>query len=174
MAILDLSQETFRQTLVDKEKGQYLGHPATTLLSDGKTIIAVYPKGHGGGAIVMKRSGDGGITWSDRLPTPESWETSKEAPTIYRLGFPNERVVVLFSGHYPIRTSVSYDNGNTWNELEQIFDFGGILPMASLVKLKNGDYMGLFHDDGSMMLTKLQSLKNVKKVTRESKDAGKT
>jgi hypothetical protein len=48
------------------------------LLEDGKTIIAVYPKGHGKGAIQMKRSTDGGLTWSERLPTPKSWETSLE------------------------------------------------------------------------------------------------
>ena len=48
-------------------------------------MIAVYPKGHGRGAIVMKRSTDGGLTWSDRLPTPENWATSKETPTIHRV-----------------------------------------------------------------------------------------
>ena len=31
----------------------------------------------------MKKSTDGGKTWSDRLHTPESWETSQETPTIY-------------------------------------------------------------------------------------------
>jgi hypothetical protein len=39
--------------IVDREPGQYLGHPTTVLLEDGKTIIAVYPKGHGRGAIQM-------------------------------------------------------------------------------------------------------------------------
>ena len=28
-------------------------------------MIAVYPKGHGKGAIVMKRSKDAGLIWSD-------------------------------------------------------------------------------------------------------------
>ena len=74
-----------RQVVVDREKGQYLGHPTTCLLEDGKTILCVYPKGHGKGAIVYKRSTDGGLTWSDRLPTPESWATSKETPTLHRV-----------------------------------------------------------------------------------------
>ena len=47
-----------------------LGHPTTVLHEDGKTIITVYPKGHGKGGIVYKRSDDGGLTWSERLPTP--------------------------------------------------------------------------------------------------------
>ena len=33
------------QVIVDKESGVYLGHPTTVLLEDGKTILAVYPKG---------------------------------------------------------------------------------------------------------------------------------
>jgi hypothetical protein len=58
--IVDLAHETDRQVIVDRQAGQYLGHPTTVLLEDGKTMIAVYPKGHGRGAIVMKRSADGG------------------------------------------------------------------------------------------------------------------
>ena len=61
---LDLSKQKHRQVTVDREKGQYLGHPTTVLLEDGKTMLIVYPKGHGKGGIVYKRSVDGGKTWS--------------------------------------------------------------------------------------------------------------
>ncbi len=81
--IIDLNDETTRQVVVDREEGQYLGHPTTVLLEDRRTILAVYPKGHGRGEIVYKRSTDGGLTWSDRLKTPESWKTSLEVPTIF-------------------------------------------------------------------------------------------
>ena len=67
---IDLDRESQLQVVVDKEKGQYLGHPTTHLLEDGKTILCTYPKGHGRGPIVMKRSEDGGLTWSDRLARP--------------------------------------------------------------------------------------------------------
>ncbi|MCP3903922.1 MAG: exo-alpha-sialidase, partial [Planctomycetes bacterium] len=83
--LVDLATDTHRQTVVDREAGQYLGHPTTVLLEDGRTILAVYPRGHGRGAIVMKRSDDGGRTWSDRLPVPENWATSLETPTIHRV-----------------------------------------------------------------------------------------
>jgi|GEM_PF-5193392 len=69
--LIDLNDETHRQTLVDKEAGQYLGHVTTTLLDDDKTIYAVYPKGHGNGPIVMKRSDDGGKTWSKQGEFPD-------------------------------------------------------------------------------------------------------
>ena len=83
--LVDLARDTSRQIVVDQENGQYLGHPTTVLLEDNRTILAVYPKGHGKGAIILKRSRDGGRSWSDRLPTPKSWETSLETPTIHRL-----------------------------------------------------------------------------------------
>ena len=44
---IDLSKQAHRQIIVDREKGQYLGHPSTVLLEDNKTMLVVYPKGHG-------------------------------------------------------------------------------------------------------------------------------
>ncbi len=134
-----------RQIIVDREPGQYLGHPTTVLLKDGKTILCVYPKGHGKGPIQFKKSTDGGLTWSERLPTPQNWETSLETPTIHQL---NGNRLILFSGLYPIRSAISDDNGATWSPLAPIGDFGGIVAMGSVERLKNGDYMALFHDDG--------------------------
>ncbi|NLJ43055.1 MAG: exo-alpha-sialidase [Bacteroidales bacterium] len=152
--VIDLNGETFRQVVVDREKGQYLGHPTTVLLEDGKTILAVYPKGHGKGAIVYKRSTDGGLTWSNRLPTPESWKTSLEVPTIFRTIDPQgEKHLILFSGLYPARLAHSEDDGITWSELEPAGDWGGVVVMASLTPLKTGKghYMALFHDDMRFM-----------------------
>lgn len=149
---VDLAGDTARQVIVDREAGQYLGHPTTVLLEDGRTMIAVYPRGHGAGAILMKRSPDGGRTWSGRLPVPASWATSKETPTIYRvIDRAGTKRLILFSGLYPIRLSVSRDDGATWSELQPIGDFGGIVAMASVERLKNGDYMALFHDDGRFL-----------------------
>ena len=51
----------------------------------------------------------------------------------------------MFSGLYPIRMAVSEDNGETWTPLQPIGDFGGIVAMADLVRLKDGRYMAFSH-----------------------------
>lgn len=159
--VIDLDSETFRQVVVDREEGQYLGHPTTVLLEDGKTILTVYPKGHGKGAIVYKRSTDGGLTWSERLPTPESWKTSLEVPTIFPTIDPlGKKHLILFSGLYPARLAHSEDDGLTWSELEPAGDWGGVVVMASMEPLKTGEghYMALFHDDMRFMTSNGQEL----------------
>ncbi len=152
---IDLSKETQRQVIVDREPGQYLGHPTTVLLEDGRTMLVVYPKGHGRGAIVYKRSTDGGLTWSERLPVPQSWATSLEVPTLYRtVDAAGKKRLIMFSGLYPIRMAVSEDDGKSWGELKPIGNYGGVVAMASCVPLKTGlgHYMALFHDDGRFIM----------------------
>jgi hypothetical protein len=151
MRFIDLASSVVNQVIVDRQAGQYLGHPTTVLLEDGKTMIVVYPLGHGQGGIVMKRSLDGGLTWSSRLPVPASWASSKETPTVHRVvDAAGTKRLILFSGLYPIRMSVSSDDGATWSELAPIGPFGGIVAMGSVVPLNTGPghYMAMFHDDG--------------------------
>ncbi|MDA7878130.1 glycoside hydrolase [bacterium] len=148
---IDLNDETHRQVVVDRESGQYLGHPTTCLLEDGKTMLCVYPKGHGRGAIIYKRSDDGGLTWSDRLPTPASWSTSQEVPTMHRVvDSAGKKRIIMWSGLYPARLAVTEDDGANWSELKPAGDWGGIVVMGFVEPLKTGKghYMAMFHDDG--------------------------
>ena len=147
--LLDLAGDAFRQYVVDREAGQYLGHPTTVLLDDGQTIIAVYPKSHGRGPVMLKKSYDGGKTWTDRLPVPASWATSLEVPTLYRTrDAGGGKHLIMFSGLYPIRMSHSEDEGESWSELEPIGDFGGIVAMGDVTEVGKGEYLAFFHDDG--------------------------
>lgn len=174
---IDLDADAARQVIVDKEAGQYLGHVTTVLLEDGRTIYAVYPKGHGGGAIVMKRSDDGGRTWSDRLETPGSWATSREVPTIHRVVDPRGfKRLILWSGLYPARLAVSEDDGRSWSELAPAGDWGGIVVMGFVEALQTGPghYLAMFHDDGRFFAANGQPTGTFTLYTTLSTDGGLT
>ena len=173
--IVDLDGDAARHTVVDREKDQYLGHPTTVLLEDNRTMYIVYPMGHGRGAIVMKKSTDAGLAWSDRLPVPESWTTSLGVPTIYRTEDPNgKKHLIMFSGLYPIRMARSDDDGETWTPLEPIGDFGGIVAMSDLIRLKGGSYMAVFHDDGRFIRNEGEPELPMKVYKTVSADGGLT
>jgi len=99
-------------------------------MGDGKTIYCVYPLGHGGPSAVLKKSTDGGLTWSQRLPVPDNWKTSRDCPCIHRLTDPQgkDRLFVFegagdveSDGTIPqgaMRQSHSTDGGKTWTPLE--------------------------------------------------------
>ncbi|MEZ5400938.1 MAG: sialidase family protein [Bryobacteraceae bacterium] len=171
---VDLTNRVER-VVVDREAGQYLGHPTTVLLEDNRTMLVVYPRGHGKGAIVLRRSRDGGLTWSAPLPVPASWATSKETPTIHRVVDANGRKrLILFSGLYPIRMSVSEDDGAHWTELAPIGDYGGIVAMSAVERLRDGRYMALFHDDGRFFRAEPAAERKFRVYAVESRDGGLT
>jgi len=151
---IDLSTDArAERVLVDREPGRYLGHVSTVLLADRRTLLAVYPQGHGKGAIVLKRSRDGGRTWSERLPVPASFATSLECPSLHRVTDATGRErLVLFSGLHPCRASWSEDEGEHWTELAPLGDWGGIVCMGSVEPLRAphaaGTHAAWFHDDG--------------------------
>ncbi len=174
---IDLDNQAQRQVVVDREAGQYLGHPTTCLLEDGKTMLCVYPKGHGRGAVLYKRSADGGRTWSDRLPTPASWATSKETPTLHRvIGPDGTKRIIMFSGLYPARLAVTEDDGAAWSELKPVGDWGGIVVMGFVEPLKTGPghYLAMFHDDGRFFAKNGKPTGVFKLYKTFSKDGGLT
>jgi hypothetical protein len=148
---VDLANDTSRQVIVDRDPHQYLGHPSTVLLEDGRTILCVYPEGHGKGRIDLKRSTDGGLTWSPRLRVPPNWATGLETPTLHRVvDAAGRKRLIVWSGLYPARLSVSEDDGITWTPLAPAGNWGGIVVMGSVAAVRGapGHYLAWFNDDG--------------------------
>ncbi len=157
--LVDISGRKEIHNVTDKELGVYIGHPDTVVLEDG-TLCTFYPRGHGKGEIIFKKSLDNGKKWSARQPLPQSFETSMETPTVYiiePIGKP--QCVLLISGmpyeSGGFRTAWSYDGCKTFSELKYFYDDIGIRSIvahSSLTRLKDNSgyidkWMGVFHDE---------------------------
>ncbi|MFO7936175.1 MAG: sialidase family protein [Kiritimatiellia bacterium] len=157
---IDISQERERHSFVAAGTEKvYQGHPTTTKLDDG-TILAVWCINHGGHAGPMAKSVDGGKTWTrmDDL-MPKAYWTHQNCPSIYRMTDPKgkERIWVFSAAKHtrasaPMPSIMSEDNGKTWKEMPPLGEkFRCVMTFSSIVQLKDGSYLGLFHrgPDGS-------------------------
>ncbi|MBY0754467.1 Ig-like domain-containing protein [Clostridium sardiniense] len=161
--IPEYKYDSNKQIVIDRESGQYLGQPDMILLDDDKTLFTVYPKGHGLGEVLLKKSTDGGVTWSERLETNPTWKESMETPTIYKLNLTDGSTKLIQisggpgwgNGFRGWTTSISDNQGESWSDYKKWHEGSTtIVAMASLVQLKdeNGNFidkwMGVYHDYG--------------------------
>ncbi len=170
---IDLSEDTQRQIVIARgspNPDEYHAHPTTAMLTDNKTIFCVWNIGHGGHAGPMARSDDAGLTWKRMDEAlPPNYVNFRNCPSIYRLTDPQgkERLWVFAArtamgkevindisdrrqGYMP--RIVSEDDGKTWRELPPIGGriskddpFRCIMTFSSIVRLKDGSYLGMFH-----------------------------
>lgn len=141
---VDLSEETQRHVIIAQGTEQvYQGHPTTLLLPDGKTMFCVWTINHGGPCGPMKRSDDGGKTWSELLPVPESWRKVRNCPTIWRLTDPQGTArLVVYAGagmgaDKSIHESHSTDDGKTWTEMKSL-GMEGVMPFCTIEPIEGG------------------------------------
>jgi hypothetical protein len=161
---IDLSEDSARHVFV-AEGTSDIGHfhPHTAILSDKKTIIAAWAVGHGGHAGPVARSDDGGLTWKriDKIMPPNFGNF--QAGFFYQMTDPagKERLWLIGSKTFnlleiPGRMKgwmprmVSEDEGKTWREVKPLSPypdntFSGIGPFWSVVRLKDGSYLGQGH-----------------------------
>lgn len=139
---IDLSSDASRQVVIAAGTAEiYQGHPTTVLLPDGKTMYCVWTYNHGGTCGPLKRSDDGGRTWSDLLPVPENWTTVRNCPAIYRLKDPSGAArLVVFAGRGPdgkMHESHSLDDGRTWSPMKSL-GLECVMPFCSIEPIDGG------------------------------------
>ncbi|MEC3878974.1 sialidase family protein [Parapedobacter sp. 10938] len=139
----DLSNDSLRHVIVAQGTPEvYQGHPTTVLLPDGKTMYSVWTYNHGGVCGPLKRSCDGGLTWSDLLDVPQNWSTVSNCPAIYRLPDPqgNHRLFV-FAGEGPngnMYQSYSDDGGKTWSPMAPNNTGPSVMPFCTIMPIDGG------------------------------------
>jgi BNR/Asp-box repeat len=144
MPTIDLSHDTDRQVVVARGTADvYQGHPTTVLLPDGKTMYCVWTIGHGGHCGPMKRSDDGGQTWSQLLKVPDNWVEAFNCPSIYRLPDPRgEQRLFVFAGRGPggtMHQSRSDDDGQTWTPMESNGLPQCVMPFCTIAVVDGGE-----------------------------------
>ena len=142
LPVVDLSKDASRQVVIAQGTDKvYQGHPTTVLLPDGKTMYCVWTYGHGGGCGPLKRSDDGGLTWSELLPVPENWTTVRNCPSIYRLTDPAGKArLIVYAGQGPDKTmhqAVSEDDGKSWTPMASN-GLACVMPFCTIVPIEGG------------------------------------
>ena len=165
--VVDISDRVENQTvLAHGTKDRYEGHPTTVMTADGR-VIAVWCAPHGGGAGWAAESEDGGRSWTridDRFPA--EFKKHVNCPSIYRLVGPDGKARLWvwsqskqLPGDKPgdfwscrktlsqsMPSVMSEDEGFTWRECPPLGEkFRCLMAFSSIVRLKDGSYLGLFH-----------------------------
>ena len=169
--VIDLTGDTVRDSVVAEGTATvYQGHPTTVTTEDGR-IIVVWCTPHGGHCGPAAESSDGGRTWTridDRFPAGYSRHVN--CPSIYRLVGPDGKSRLWVWSEAKMRDTdgatdyqscrfdatrsmpsvMSEDDGLTWQEVAPLGEkFLCTMAFTSIVRLKDGSYLGVFHTGAS-------------------------
>lgn len=152
---VDISGHKFRQTIIAAGSPDlYNGHPTTVLFDDGRTMFCTWSEGHGGPASFYGFSHDAGQTWQTQR-APKEWDGLINCPSAYLLTDKagKQRLFVFASvdvgGVYREMAYVcSEDGGVSWSKVKRL-GMPCIMAFTSIVRLSNGDLLGMYHRGNS-------------------------
>ena len=134
---VDISSEPHRHVFVARGTTKtWHGHPSTILLPNGKTTFCAWQyrsdstnlqggARHGAPSGLLKRSNDGGLTWSDLLDVPANWQQiGRGSPTIHRLVDTkgNARLFIFCRDEKrsTFLRAISENDGQTWTPMQPL------------------------------------------------------
>ena len=167
LPLVDLSGDKSQDVVIAAgTESVYQGHPTTVRTADGR-ILAVWCTPHGGQCGPAAESKDGGRSWTridDRFP--KGFSDHGNCPSVYRLVGPDGKARLWVwsqtkrrEGDKPgdvwtcrkdlsraMPSVMSEDEGRTWKEMPMLGPkFACVMAFSSIVRLKDGSYLGLFH-----------------------------
>lgn len=143
--IVDLAGKVQQVVIAQGTKDVYQGHPTTLLMPDNKTMFAVWTIGHGGTCGPLKRSDDAGLTWSEQIPVPENWTTTRNCPAIHRLVDPEGKArLIVLAGNGDMMQSISEDEGRTWTPMTPN-GLRCVVTPNTVIKIPGNRYLGIYH-----------------------------
>ncbi len=172
---LDISSENHRHVVIAAGTDQiYQGHASTLLMPDGKMMFCVWSYEHGGPCGPLKRSDDGGLTWSELLPVPESWGQVRNCPKIHRTVDPlgKERLIV-FAGNGRMHQSISENGGRGWTDMIPN-DLRCVVAPQTVLPVEGGKKHRMWYHRGREGLTEGQDRSPVGVYQSTSTDGGLT
>lgn len=177
--LIDISAETSRQVIVDRDSTKYFGHPSTLLMPDDKTMYCAYSLNHGGEPLFLKKSIDGGLSWSGYLPVPSNAKELGNCPFLFYTpdSKGKERLLMMVGGDDHLAIGMwqasSYDGGQTWSKYT---DNGckSVVASPTMIAVEKNKKQLIWHhaypDDGR----KAGENKALNIYQSESKDGGET
>jgi hypothetical protein len=149
-------------------------------------MFCVWNIGHGGHAGPMARSDDAGLTWKRVDDTlPPNYVNFRNCPSLYRITDPQgkERLWVFAAVAFPspdksgirdipdrmqgwMPRILSEDDGKTWREVAPLSPkpdktFVNVMTFSSIVRLKDGSNLGLYHRGAQGRDANLQVLQSI-------------
>ena len=142
---IDISTQKERHIVIAEGTADlYNGHPTTVLMTDKSTMFCTWTYNHGGRVGFLSKSVDGGKQWNN-LTIPKDWENTYNCPSIYRLiDKKGKERLMLFAARPNMSQTYSEDGGKTWSKVQSL-NKPCIMAFSSIIRLNNGDYLGMYH-----------------------------